>query len=209
MSDRTRRPRRRLSGEVLAGLLALVVLVAGGVGVAVVQGGNPQNVRGAVTAPPWGRPATDQLETRAAAAGLENVWGQDLAMHVHAHLSITVDGQAVTVPGDIGHDSDEKFAAEIHTHDTSGIVHVESPTRETFVLGQLFTEWDVALDGRGVGSLGHDDGLELHTFVGGSPYTSDPAGIPLRDFERIDLVLAPVGETVTAPAAFAWPPDYR
>ena len=165
---------------------------------------------GAVTtrdAPPWPRP-TD-LTARAESAGLHNVWGERLAEHVHSHLTILDGDEPVTVPANIGHSDDREFAAEIHTHDTSGIVHVESPTRETFVLGQLFSEWDVALDGQGVGSLGQDDGLELHTFVGGSPYTADPAGIPLRDFERIDLVLAPIGETVTAPPAFAWPADYR
>ena len=54
-----------------------------------------------------------------------------------------------------------------------------------------------------------DDGLELTTFVDGSRWTGDPAAIRLSDFEDVALVLAPRGETVTAPPAFAWPPDYR
>ena len=193
----------------IAGALAVVVLVAGGAAVAVVQRDRPEVVHGAATAPPWQRPGVDRLDARAAAAGLENVWGRDLSMHVHTHLSITVDGENVVVPGDIGHDADATFAAEIHTHDTTGIVHVESPTRQRFVLGQLFTEWDVALDATSIGSLGADDGYRLHAFVGGSEYEGDPAGIPLGDFERIDLVLAPSDETVTAPAAYVWPDEYR
>jgi hypothetical protein len=186
-----------------------VVLVAGGVGVALAQSADPTRVVGAETAPPWPVPAVDDRPARAELAGLENVWGQDLAMHVHSHLTITVDGEAVTVPGDVGHDAATKFAAPIHTHDTSGIVHVESPRRESFVLGQLFTEWGVHLDQVGVGDLGGSDGRTLTVFVDGSRYGGDPAGIRLVDFEDVALVLAPAGETVTAPPAFAWPDDYR
>jgi hypothetical protein len=31
----------------------------------------------------------------------------------------------------------------IHTHDTSGIVHIESPTVRPFTLGQFFDVWGV------------------------------------------------------------------
>jgi len=188
---------------------SLLVVVAGGVGVAVAQATNPTRVVGAETAPPWPVPDVDDRPGRAELAGLENVWGQDLAMHVHTHLSITVDGEPVTVPGDVGHDSATKFAAPIHTHDTSGIVHVESPRRETFVLGQLFTEWGVHLDQSSVGGLGGGDGRSLTVFVDGSRYGGDPAGIRLVDFEDVALVLAPTGEAVAAPAPFDWPDDYR
>ena len=193
----------------LLGLVAAAIVIAGGVAIVVVQSGLPNRVSGADTAPPWPVPAVADRPARAAAAGLTNVWGEDLAMHVHSHLSITVDGEPVVLPGDIGHDADSKFAAPLHTHDTTGIVHVESPRRETLVLGQLFTEWDVDLDATSIGSLGADDGYALTTFVGGSRYPGDPAGIPLGDFDDIALVLAPTGETVTAPPAFDWPDEYR
>jgi len=199
-------PSRRALLPLVASAL---VVVGGGVGVAVAQSSNPARVVGAETAPPWPVPDVDDRPGRAELAGLENVWGQDLAMHVHSHLSITVDGEPVTVPGDIGHDSGTKFAAPIHTHDTSGIVHVESPRRESFVLGQLFTEWGVHLDQSGVGDLGGDDGRTLTVFVDGSRYGGDPAGIRLSDFEDVALVLAPAGEAVTAPPAFTWPADYN
>jgi hypothetical protein len=191
------------------GLVAAVALVGGGVSIAVAQSGLPNRVSGAETAPPWPVPAVEDRPKRAAAAGLSNVWGEDLAMHVHSHLSITIDGEPVTVPGDIGHDADTRFAAPLHTHDTTGIVHVESPRRESLVLGQLFTEWDVHLDSTSIGSLGPDDGYTLTAFVGGSRYGGDPAGLRLGDFDDIALVLAPTGETVTAPPAYDWPDDYR
>jgi hypothetical protein len=197
------------SRDVVFASVAALVVAGGAVGIGVVGSAQPSRVVGAEIAPPWPVPAVDDRLGRAELAGMENVWGEDLAMHVHTHLSITVDGEAVTIPGDIGHDAATKLAAPLHTHDTSGIVHVESPRRESFVLGQLFTEWDVHLDGASIGSLGPDDGLELTVFVDGSLRTGDPAGIRLSDFEDVALVLAPRGETVTAPPAFDWPPDYR
>jgi len=197
------------SRDVVFAFLAALVVAGGAVGVGVVGSGLPTRVVGAEVAPPWPVPDVGDRPGRAELAGMQNVWGQDLAMHVHTHLSITVDGEDVTIPGDIGHDADTKLAAPLHTHDTSGIVHVESPRRESFVLGQLFTEWDVHLDAVSIGSLGPDDGLELTAFVDGSRWSGDPAGIRLSDFEDVALVLAPRGETVAAPPAFAWPLDYR
>ena len=188
---------------------AVAVVAAGGVAVGVAQASNPITVSGAETAPPWPVPPVADRPERARLAGLTNVWGEDLAMHVHAHLSITVDGEAVTLPGDIGHDSGTKFAAPLHTHDTSGIVHVESPRREVFALGQLFTEWDVHLDATSVGDLGDGDGRRLTAFVDGSRWAGDPADIRLRDFEDVALVIGPADEAATAPPAFRWPDDYR
>jgi hypothetical protein len=193
---------------VLASVAALVV-VAGAVGIGVVGSSQPSRVVGAETAPPWPVPPVGDRLGRAEVAGMENVWGEELAMHVHSHLSITVEGESVTIPGDIGHDADTKLAAPLHTHDTSGIVHVESPRRESLVLGQLFTEWDVHLDAASIGSLGPDDGLDLVVFVDGSRRSGDPSDIRLRDFADVALVLAPRGETVAAPPAFDWPDDYR
>ena len=166
--------------------------------------------QGTATAPPWpapeGRPT---LEDRAAGAGLEDVWGRDLAMHDHTHVTVTVDGESVTVPGNVGHDEDSRFAAEIHTHDTSGIVHVESPTDETFTLGQFFSEWGVALDEDHVGSLGGTTEQELTVWVGGKVHHGDPADIVLEDLVDVDLVLAPQGALATPPAPFDWPANYR
>lgn len=165
--------------------------------------------QGAAAAPPWPAPVgREDLEARAAAAGLEDVWGRELAMHDHAHLSITVDGRPVTVPGDVGHDEDGRFAAEIHTHDTSGIVHVESPTVEEFTLGQFFAEWDVALDAEHVGSLGGTPDQHLTVWVDGKRHHGDPADIVLEDLQDVDLVLAPEGSIATPPDPFDWPPQY-
>ncbi|QYI97997.1 hypothetical protein K0028_03375 [Curtobacterium flaccumfaciens pv. flaccumfaciens] len=160
---------------------------------------------GAVTtrdAPPWPRP-TD-LTARAESAGLRNVWGERLAEHVHTHLTILDGDEPVTVPANIGHSDDRKFAAEIHTHNTSGIVHVESPTEQTFTLGQFFDEWGVSLGPEHVGGLRG----ELTVWVDGHRRIGNPRSIELTDLRQVVLVVTTVGEVPHLPAPFDWPPQY-
>ncbi|MBT1584097.1 hypothetical protein [Curtobacterium flaccumfaciens] len=153
-------------------------------------------------APPWPRP-TD-LTARAESAGLRNVWGERLAEHVHTHLTIMDGDERVTVPANVGHSDSRKFAAEIHTHDTSGIVHVESPTEQTFTLGQFFDEWGVSLGPEHVGGLRG----ELTVWVDGHRRIGNPRSIELTDLRQIVLVVTTVGEVPHLPAPFDWPPQY-
>jgi hypothetical protein len=166
---------------------------------------------GADDAPPWSAPAGEAaLAAHAADADLRNVWGERLAEHVHAHVSITDDGVPVTIPGDIGHDASLRFAAQLHTHDTSGIVHVESPTRDAFTLGQFFTEWGVGLGADHVGGLvGPGHGGRLTMWVDGHRWFGDPASIELTDLRQIDLVVTHAGQAPHEPTPFDWPPQYH
>ncbi|GAA4677998.1 hypothetical protein [Frondihabitans cladoniiphilus] len=165
---------------------------------------------GAATEAPW--PAPEGLGTkdaRAALARLDNVYGQKLAEHIHAHLSIVVDGHPVTVPGQIGLDEAQHFATSLHTHNTSGIIHVESPVVHDFTLGQFFTEWDVRLDARHIGASGGDLTQTLTVFVDGERRLGDPSSIVLHDLDSIELVVAPAGQVVRAEPAFDWPSNYH
>jgi hypothetical protein len=191
----SRRPQRRASALVA---LALVGLLTG-----CSAPGAPFGADGSSSTPPWPRP-TD-LEHRAEAAGLRNVWGERLAEHVHTHLSITDGDTPVVVPGNVGHSAPERFAAQLHTHDTSGILHVESPTRQTFTLGQFFDEWGVSLGPSHVGGL-HGD---LTIWVDGHRWYGNPRSIELRDLRQVDLVVTRFGEAPHRAAAFVWPHQYH
>jgi hypothetical protein len=163
---------------------------------------------GRTSAPPWSAP-TD-VEQRAEDAGLTMLTKEGVVMHLHEHLSITVDGKAVTVPAHIGIDTVADRYSPIHTHDTTGVVHVESPVRRTFRLGQVFTEWDVALGPGGVGGY-HDgrDGVRVATFVDRRAVTGDPRDIALGERQDIDLVVTTDGSAPVAPTkAYAFPANY-
>jgi len=179
-----------------AALAALTVL-------ALIAGGTAPADGTSRSAPPW--PAPTALAEHADDAGLRNVWGERLAEHVHTHLTILDGDEQVTVPANVGHSDRERFAAQLHTHDTSGIVHVESPTRQTFTLGQFFDEWGVPLTAWRVGGL-HG---ELTVWVDGRRYIGDPRSIDLTNRREIVLDVTTIGEVPHLPAPFDWPPQYR
>jgi len=179
--------------------LALAVLTV----LALLVGGTTPAAGTTRSAPPW--PAPTDLSARAEAAGLRNVWGERLAEHVHTHLTILDGDDPVTVPGDIGHSDRRRFAAQLHTHDTSGILHVESPTRRTFTLGEFFDEWGVPLTAWRVGGLRG----ELTVWVDGRRYIGDPRAIALTNRREVVLAVTTIGEVPHLPAPFDWPRQYR
>ena len=74
-------------------------------------------------------------------------------IHIHQHLDIYVNGKKVTVPALVGIDTAGQFLTQLHTHDTTGILHVESPTKRSFRLGEFFGEWGVRLTSTCLGTL--------------------------------------------------------
>lgn len=78
-------------------------------------------------------------------------------MHIHPHLALMIDGKAAVVPAQIGiaqslwnmHTLDSYgmiSMAPLHTHDTSGIIHVESYKDQDYTLGDLLDIWGMQLD---------------------------------------------------------------
>ena len=65
--------------------------------------------------------------------------------HYHAHLSIFLNGSSYLVPGGIGIKPPDCIYW-LHTHDDSGIIHIESPQNNTFNLGQFFDIWGQKLN---------------------------------------------------------------
>jgi hypothetical protein len=76
----------------------------------------------------------------------------------------------------------------LHTHDDSGVVHIESASSVPYVLGTFFGVWGVRLNARCIGRYCADSTARLRVFVGGRPYRGDPSAIILR--EREEIVLA-------------------
>lgn len=62
--------------------------------------------------------------------------------HYHAHLDIVINGMSYFVPAGIGIHPPECIYW-LHTHDISGIIHVESPDNRTFTLGEFFDIWNM------------------------------------------------------------------
>lgn len=184
-----------------------VVVVAGIVGALLIGSAGS----GRTSPPPWPVPA--DTAARVKDAGLSMLAAEGEVLHIHQHLSITVDGRPVTVPARIGIlvvDGRERSFSYIHTHNTSGVLHVESPVKKRFFLGQAFTEWNVRLAPGQVGPYrdGHD-GVRLTLFVDRTRYTGDPTALVLAGRQDIDFVITTDGSAPQPPAtAYPFPSNY-
>ncbi len=158
---------------------------------------------GRTTLPPWDAP--EDVSERVAAAGLPMLGAEGQVMHIHAHLDVIVDGRPVAVPANIGIDEENDAISPLHTHDTTGVIHIESPEKTTFTLGQFMTEWDVALDRGRIGGLTTGGGNELHAYVNGREVNGDPAAITLSAHDEIALVYGPHTAAVKVPRGYNWP----
>ncbi|MEW2520206.1 hypothetical protein [Actinacidiphila alni] len=151
----------------------------------------------------WPAPADASAQVKA--AGLPMLGQEGQVLHIHSHLDVFVDGKAVTVPALIGIDEAKQQISPLHTHDTSGVVHIESPVKADFTLGEFMTEWNVPLTKDTLGTLKTGGGKELHVYVNGKEQTGNPAAIKLAAHEEIALVYGAPSQKVTVPDSYNWP----
>src|SRR5690349_3675646 len=203
-------PRRRPSRLVLLGIVALVVAAGAASGLLLTRGAPhhpsaaahgtaidwssvPQLQTGA---PPWPS-ESGLLAKRLGPSQLDALSMEGTVLHDHEHLDLFVNGNRVTVPALVG--IGPAFLTELHTHDPSGIIHVESPVQRSFTLGQFFCEWGVKLNAN---CLGRYRG-ELAWWVNGSRMHGNPALLPLRQHQEI--VIAAGRPPTTVPTSYDFP----
>jgi hypothetical protein len=136
--------------------------------------------------PPW-PPELADLRQRLQILGLPASSSMSANLHNHDLLQIFVHGKPVAVPASIGINQTAGFLTSLHTHDDSGIIHVESPTVEDFTLGQFFDVWGVRLTPTCIGGLCNSGDNQLRAYVNGKPWTGNPRDIPLKQHEDIVL----------------------
>jgi hypothetical protein len=150
---------------------------------------------------PWGNDS-NTLSRRLHPLGLHALPQEGVALHIHQHLDVYVAGRRVTVPAEIGIDVAQQFITEIHTHDASGIVHVESPKVRRFTLGQVFGEWGVKLTSQCVGRYCGS----VHWWVNGRAMHGDPSSLVLRSHQEIVVAAGP--RPFQVPRSYAFPLGY-
>jgi len=135
---------------------------------------------------PWGPNNGVYLRRRLKAIGLHALPAEALVLHIHQHLDIVVNGRVLRgLPAYIGINIQGRFITELHTHDTSGIIHVESPTVRKFTLGNFFDVWGLRLSSSCLGSYCAKQQKRIWAFVNGKRIITDPRKIVLRDHEEI------------------------
>ena len=143
--------------------------------------------------------------------GISCQTSEQTLFHIHAHLTVFVNGSARQVPAAIGipgavsqSGPAGSFVAQgtcfywLHTHAADGIIHIESPVHRTYTLGNFFDEWGQPLSASRVGpASGH-----VVAIYNGQVFTGNPRDIPLTAHAQIQLE---VGTPLVAPEQITFP----
>jgi len=158
------------------------------------------------TSAPSGNPLTWPLPSDpgpyVTAAGL-TTQAEMTNIHYHAHLDVIDNGKNVALPQGLGFVT--TTLSFVHTHDTSGIIHLESPTAQKFTLGQAFVEWGVRLTSTCVGGLCTDSTHDLKFFVNGKQYTKNPQDLVFKPHMEVAIWYGAKGAKVDVPSSYKFP----
>ena len=142
--------------------------------------------------------------------GIQCERSEQVAYHIHAHLTLFVDGQPRQIPLAVGIGPPVQLTTTaigdfanggscfywLHTHAADGVIHIESPTQQLYTLGQFFDVWGQAL---GPGQVGPAQGA-VTAYVNGQPMTGNPRDIQLQTHGQIQLDVG----TVVPPQMIDW-----
>ncbi len=108
--------------------------------------------------------------------------------HIHPHLVITINGQDQQIPAGIGNSI--TCLHPIHTHDTSGMIHVESPSPRDFTLADFFAVWGKTFNHNQILNSVADASHTITMTVNGVP-SQDFEDLVLRDKDQIVIAYGP------------------
>lgn len=124
-----------------------------------------------------------------------------MVSHTHALLSIYRDGVRLAVPASIGLTG---CTYEIHTHDRTGVVHIEPSVTRTFTLGQFFAVWNQPLSRAVVAGLPGPVSYYVIDKEVLTRFDGNPADLTFAAHKEIVII------TGTPPAVlprYRWPAD--
>ena len=145
--------------------------------------------------PPWA-PRQEGLQEAVEAAGFPPVG--DESYHVHALLSVFVDGEPVEVPANIGIDTTTGYHSPLHTHTPDGVIHFEADEPSAFTLGQFFTMWGVDFSAQRLGPFTPEGDNAVQVYVNGTP-VEDPTTYEINEGDNVVVAYGEPGSFPTEP----------
>src|SRR5260370_21955329 len=128
--------------------------------------------------------------------GIQCSSSEQTVYHIHAHLAVYVNGAQRTIPYGVGipggtaqNDNGLQYVGSgscfywLHTHDQTGVIHIESPVQKLYTLGDFFAIWGQPISS---GQVGTAKGT-LTVYLNGRPYGRDPASITLTAHKLIPI----------------------
>ena len=146
-----------------------------------------------------------QVDTVNCRSFLNNVY------HHHVQLSMFVNGTQIALPRGTGmkNPGTNKFVYHadcfywLHTHDATGIIHVEPPDSRTFTLKQYFDIWGMPLSTNGFAGYTGPVSVYLNQVLQPG---MDPTTIVFSPFLQITLV---IGNPPSWIPVYLFPPQYK
>jgi hypothetical protein len=127
---------------------------------------------------------------------------EQTAYHIHAHLTIYINGKQVTVPQGVGIAADQSCFYWLHTHATDGVVHIEFPRTGSPTLGNFLDIWRQSFN-----SLGFQNELASSAgwtvYVDGKQVTSNFNQLVLQPHQVITIAYN--SPNITPDTSFNWP----
>ncbi|ACC72857.1 hypothetical protein PPMP20_34150 [Paraburkholderia phymatum] len=147
----------------------------------------------------WQDGSTSTGGTGADVDGLVCASGMSETYHVHAHLAIINNGQWLALPQNIGILSQCNY--EMHTHDHTGIIHIETPNAKNFTLGQFFDIWGQTLSRTNVAGVTGTVVAYINDNGDVRRYEGELRDIPMISHRDITLQ---IGSPVNSLATYSW-----
>lgn len=105
--------------------------------------------------------------------------------HTHTMLTIIQNGDKVSIPNNLGITS--RCMHPLHTHDDTGLIHMEYSKPMKFYLGDFFDLMGVVFNDKQIGSLKNMDGYKISVKRNGKLIKTNYRLIPLIDLEKIEI----------------------
>ena len=149
--------------------------------------------------------------TGRAVDGIKCQADEQVLFHIHAHLTVFVNGVPRRIPDGIGIPGAQVSSTPLgpyvatgscfywlHTHAADGIIHIESPVQRTYTLGNFFDLWRQRLSPTEVGPVTGP----VTALYNGQVFRGNPRDVPLTKHAQIQLE---VGRPLVAPVVISFP----
>ncbi|WP_345817569.1 hypothetical protein AAGS40_26955 (plasmid) [Paraburkholderia sp. PREW-6R] len=152
---------------------------------------------GTVGTPYWSNGNTSAGGKGADVDGLACAANMSAIYHVHAHLAIINNGQWLAMPMNVGILSQCTY--EMHTHDQTGIIHMESPAIKQYTLGDFFDIWGQPLSSTNVAGVVGNVVAYINDNGDSRRYMGDLRNIELTSMRDVTLQIGapPLGKLPT------------
>ena len=139
--------------------------------------------------------------------GIQCNVSEQFLFHIHTHVDIFVNGKHIYIPPQVGI-IPGKCIYWMHTHDGTGIIHIESPIKRDFTLGQFFDLWKMKLSNPEVFDNIFFNGKDVPSvYINGSkvPSTINYRDVKLSPHQEIAIVYGRPPSDNNIPSAYDFP----